>query len=140
MKLLFAALLVVCNGTPSPLMIVDKNMKKPLKPVMEYTTQDYMQRTFPIYTNDKSAIITAADKVAKWIEQTESCHAVDSIFTPHTTFVVSTDCNGGRNVSVRLFTQIAETATTYCFTLVEFETDKRKAQERLMDFATYIDQ
>ncbi|MBB1283740.1 hypothetical protein HRH25_05075 [Flavisolibacter sp. BT320] len=140
MKVLFAALFVAFHSTPTPLMIVDKNMKKPLKAVTEYTTQDYMRRTFPIYTADKSAIIAASDKAAKWIEQAESCNTADSIYTPHTLFVLSTDCNGGPNVTVRLYTQVAETATTYSFTLIENETDKRKAQERLMDFATYIDQ
>ena len=140
MKLLFAALCLVLSGAPAPLIIVDKNMKKPLKAATAYTTEDYMQRTFPIYMADKEAIIAAADKAAKWIEQTESCYTIDTIQTAHTLFRVATDCKGGLNVTVTLFTEVNETATSYSFRLVENETDKRKAQERLMDFATYINQ
>ncbi|HEV7331566.1 MAG TPA: hypothetical protein VGN63_11050 [Flavisolibacter sp.] len=138
MKLLFAALCLLLNGAPASLIIVDKDMKKPLKPASTYSTQDYMQRTFPIYTSDREAIIAAADKAAKWIEQTGSCYTIDTIQTAHTLFRVVTDCEGGLNVTVTLFTEVAETATSYSFRLVENETDKRKAQERLMDFATYI--
>lgn len=140
MKFLFAALCLVLNGTPSPLTIVDKRMKKPLKPATEYTTQDYMQHTFPIYTAEKEALVAAADKAAKWIEGAGTCYTIDTIETAHTQFRLLSDCKEGMSVSVTVFTQVAETATTYSFRLVENETDKRKAQQRLLDFATYIDQ
>ncbi|HEY1022258.1 MAG TPA: hypothetical protein VGE06_08085 [Flavisolibacter sp.] len=140
MKLLFAALCLFLSGTPAPLIIVDKNMKKPLKPASEYTTQDYMQHTFPIYTAEKAALIAAADKAAKWIERAGSCYIIDTVETDHTLFRLVSDCQGGMNVSVTIMTAVTETATTYSFRLVDNETDKRKAQERLMDFATYIDQ
>lgn len=139
MKLLFVALCLVLSGTPGPLAIVDKNMKKPLKPVSAYTTGDYLQHTFPIYTAERAALVAAADKAAKWIEKAGSCYTTGSIQTDHSVFSITFDCEGGMNVSVIIFTEIAETATTYSFRLVENETDKRKAQERLMDFATYID-
>lgn len=140
MKLLIAALCVVFTGTTNHLLIVDKNMKKPLKPATEFSTQDFMQHNFPVYTADKEAIIAAADKAAKWIAQAEGCQITDTVQTPHTFFVVATDCEEGRAVSVRLFTRVAETATIYSFDLVEHEPNRRKAQQRLMAFATYINQ
>ena len=140
MKLFLAALCLFLNGTPAPISIVDKAMKKPLKPATDYTTQDYLQSTFPIYTADREALVAAADKVAKWIERTTSCYITDSIQTEHTLFRLLADCGGGLNVTVTMFTEVAETATTYSFVLVKNETDKRKAQEKLMDFALYINQ
>ncbi|RYZ52869.1 MAG: hypothetical protein EOO14_16170 [Chitinophagaceae bacterium] len=138
MKLFIVALSLFLTGAPTPLIVVDKALKKPLQSVAVYTTQDYLKGTFPIYTAERDALVAAADKVAKWIERTEACYSIDSIRTEHTLFRLLSDCEGGLNVTVTMFTEIAETATTYSFILLKNEGDKRKAQEKLMDFATYI--
>ena len=140
MKLFLALLCLFLNSTPTPLIIVDKALKKPLKTATDYTTQDYLQGTFPIYTADREALVAAADKVAKWIERSEICYLIDSIQTEHTLFRLVSDCEGGQNVTVTIFTEVAETATTYSFMLVKNETDKRKAQEKVLDFAMYLTQ
>lgn len=140
MKLLLTAVCMLFTSVSTPLMILDKNLKKPVRAATEFSVQDYQQHTFPIYTADKEAIIAAADEAARWIEQVNACYTLDSIETPHTRFIVSTDCKNGLSVSVTLMTEVAETRTAYSFALVKFEGDKRKAQQRLMDFATYINQ
>jgi hypothetical protein len=140
MKLLVIAACIFFNSAPSHLMVLDKNLKKPIRAANEFSIQDYMHRNFPIYATDKEAIIMAADQAAKWIEQVQPCYTADSIQTPNSFFVVVTDCEEGMAYSVRLFTRVAENATVYSFTLVENEPSKRKAQQRLMDFATYINQ
>ncbi|NTS43643.1 hypothetical protein HRG84_22375 [Flavisolibacter sp. BT320] len=138
MKLLLVALSLLLSGAPTPLIVVDKALKKPLKSVDVYTTQDYLKGTFPIYTAERDALVAAADKVAKWIERKQDCYSIDSIKTEHTLFRMLSDCEGGLNFSITLFTEVAETATTYSFILVKNEGDKRKAQQKVMDFATYI--
>jgi hypothetical protein len=118
--------------------VVDKNLRKPPEYTNTFTAQHYLQRGFPVYTADTEAIINATDIAVKKLESNVSCNTIDTITVAHTTFLLETTCEGPRKIKVTLITRIEETQTSYSFKLVRHETDIRKAQRKLLDFAAYI--
>jgi hypothetical protein len=140
MKLIIAAVGVLLYATPDPsLLVLDKQLKKPIHATSEFTTTHYLQQFFPVYEAEVEALLQATDIAVKRMEKTV-CYSVDTIATPHTTILVKTECDNVRKISVTVITRIEETNTAFGYNLVEKEENKRKAQQKLLHFATYLDQ
>lgn len=134
--LLVTGLFFFNNHEPS-LLILDKNLKKPIQSATSFTPEQYMQSCFPVYEKDVEAIIQAADMVVKRMENV-SCHAVDTITAAHTRLLLISDCETIQTFSIVLITDITEGNTAFGYTLVAKEENRRKAQQKLLDFATYL--
>jgi hypothetical protein len=141
MKTLLLLLLPLFSATPStPLLLLDTTMRKPAKPAAEFSSVQYLQHHFPVYAEDVPDLVQAADKVVKEMEKEPSCHRIDTVATAHSLFLLVKDCNPVQNISVMLLTKIEETGTTYGYNLVAKEENRRKAQQKVLDFATYMAQ
>ena len=140
MKLLLAALSLFFFHRPAdPLLVIDKDLKKPAAYATTFTTQQYLQRMFPIYALDVPALVEATDKAAKWIEKEQACHSSAKFNAEHTSILVDISCGELKTVTVTLITQVEENNTSYRFSLIRNDEDLRKAQRRVLDFATYIE-
>jgi hypothetical protein len=134
------ALLLLSSPSAPPLLVLDINMKKPVHHATEFTSEQYLQRSFPVYANEAGAIIDAADQVVKLMDQEPLCHHVDTVATAHTRFLLTKSCEGGQNYSVMMLTTVDESQITFGVTLVKNETSRRKAQQKVLDMATYLAQ
>jgi hypothetical protein len=134
-----ACLLFFLQPDP-PLLVLDKNLKKPIHSATAFTTAQYLQHCFPIYASEAEAIVAATDKVVKLIEKELVCHRMDTVATAHTLFLVKQDCAPNPTYSVTVITTIEESHTSYGFKIVREEENRRKAQQKLLDFATYLAQ
>lgn len=140
MKLLLAALSLFFFQRPAdPLLVIDKDLKKPLAYTTTFTTQQYLQRMFPVYAQDVPALVEATDKAVKWIEKEQACNGSTKFNAEHTSIFVDISCDKLKTVTVTLITQVDESNTSYSFSLIRNEEDLRKAQRRMLDFATYIE-
>jgi hypothetical protein len=141
MKLLLAALSLLFLQQPNdPLLVVDKDLKKPLAHASEFTTQLYLQRLFPVYEADVQAIVETTDNAVKWIDKEKACSSATKLTAARTTFLIEVSCEESRKINVVLVTQVKETNTSFSFALTRNEEDLRKVQRKLLDFATYLDQ
>lgn len=141
MKLLLAALSLLFLQHPNePLLVVDKDLKKPPAHASEFTTQLYLQRLFPVYEADVQGVVETTDKAVKWIDKEQSCHSATRLTAARTTFLIEVSCEESRKINVVLVTQVEETNTSYSFALARNEDDLRKVQRKLLDFATYLEQ
>lgn len=141
MKLLLAALsLLFLRPSNEPLLVVDKDLKKPPAHASEFTTQQYLQRLFPVYEADVQAVVETTDKAVKWIDKEQACHSSTKLTAARTTFLLEVSCKENRKINVVLVTQVEETNTSFSFALARNEEDLRKVQRKLLDFATYLEQ
>jgi len=138
MKLLIAFFSLLLVQVTPPYLLVDRDLKKPLSEASTFSTEQYLQRTFPVYKTDVNEIIDAVDLALKAVEKNTEGETRDSISAAHTTIVIEKNVSGNNDVNIILVTTLAELHTTFSFALVRSETDVRKAQRRLLDFATYI--
>lgn len=139
MKLLVAVLsMVLFSNASDRLLVVDKDLRRPLGHTLDFTTQLYLQRNFPVYESETAAVINAVDKAVKWMGKEESCSATTKIAAGHTSIVVELKCEDGKKINLTLFTEVEESQTSYSFAMVRNEYDVRKVQRKLLDFATYI--
>lgn len=138
MKLLIAFFsLLLVHASPAYL-LVDKDLKKPVVHAEEFTTEQYLQRNFPVYAADVNAITDATDLAVRAIDKYAACKTLNTIVAAHTTFLIEKECEGSGRISVTLITEIENNHTSYSFALVRDESDIRKVQRKLLDFATYI--
>ena len=141
MKIIFALASLLLFTKPDPsFFVLDKSLKKPVQSASDFTTADYKQHSFPVYASETAAIIAATDKVVKLMDKDPVCYQFDTVTTGHTTFLLMQDCGVKHNYSVMMITNIEEHQTTFGFALVKNEDSKRKAQQKLLDFATYLAQ
>jgi hypothetical protein len=141
MKLLFALFyLFFFNRPADPMLVIDKDLKKPVTMTNTFTSEQYLQRTFPVYAHDVSTVVDATDKAVKWIDREQTCNSATKITAAHTSFLINITCEEFKKISVTLITQMDESNTSYSFPLIRNEEDLRKAQRRLLDFATYLEQ
>lgn len=139
MKLLIVLAGIFLFHKPAPtLLIIDRELKKPWQPATEFTTQQYMQNGFPIYASDLDALEKAANKAAIQIGQGMICYSTDTVKTSRSGFLLHIDCHPMKTITVILQTFIPEKDITYNFSLVTKEASQRKAQQKLLDFATYL--
>ena len=137
--LLFTCLLTY-HHPDTVLLVVDKQLKKPLQETNRFTLETYLQQSFQVYAAEKEAVIEAVDRAVKWMDMENECFVLDSFRTAHTTIVVSTDCVNRTRYTLMLLTRLEESQNTYSFAIADGEENKRKAQQQLLDFATYLDQ
>jgi hypothetical protein len=141
MKTLLLLVLLLLSGKPSTsLLLLDTTLRKPAQPATGFTPGQYLQHHFPVYTAEVQELVEAADKVVKEIERDLFCHDIDTIATAHSMFLLVKDCKPVQNVSVMLLTKIEETGITYGYNLIAREENRRKAQQKVLDFATYMAQ
>ena len=139
MKILaaFVTLLLFWSNL-SPIMVIDRDFKKPVRYTNNFTPDLYFQRNFPLYSADLDAMIEATDKAAKKIDHGIACGTMDTISANRTNIYISTGCNQPKTISILLVTRIENTQTDYSFELVRKESDMRLAQRKLLDFTTYL--
>jgi hypothetical protein len=143
MKCFIAVAFLLISGRPATsLLLLDINLKKPVQQVTGFTMTQYLQQRFPIYASEVEAIIDATDKVVKQMDREPHCNQMDTVATAHSMFLLTKSCEGGQNftVTVVLVTKVEESQTSFGFKLVKNEMNKRKAQQKLLDFATYLAQ
>lgn len=141
MKCLLALACLLYAYKPDPsLLVLDKDLKKPVHTANRFTATQYLQHCFPVYAAETSDIIAATDNVVKKLDDEPACHRMDTITAAHTTFLLIQDCDPTPAVSVILMTTVEESQTTFGFTVVSKEENRRKAQQKLLDFAAYLDQ
>lgn len=124
------------NHTPTPMLLIDKNLKKPAQISESFSLELYFKNTFPIYASDVNVVSDGAEKVAKKIYQGIGCYTTDSIMANRSLFIIHTECDRGKEVTVRLVTKMDE-ATIDCV-LLNKESNMRKAQEKLLNFSAYL--
>jgi hypothetical protein len=141
MKLLGMLLPVLFLHThPDPVLLVDTGLKKPVGQTENFTVQHYLQRKFPVYADDLTAINKATDKVAKMLSR-ESQFNYDTVFANRTVFVLNTtEEYNYKLVTVRAVTLMEDSNTSFDFELVSKESNSRKAQKKVLDFANYLEQ
>lgn len=128
------------NASDGSLLIVDKDLKHPPTQSTEFTLQHYLRRTFPVYTADVQNLTDAVDEAVKLFDRKPASSVPDTIAAGHTTILVATESGGNNTINITLVTEMDESRTSYSFALVRNEGDMRKAQRRLLDFATYLNQ
>ena len=139
MKLLISLLLLGFLTRPEArLMLIDRNLKQPAVYANDFNFDQYVHRTFPLYVQDLPAVIEAAEKAAKRIEQGIGCNEYDTVDANHTRFIIYADCQRSKMISVRLVTKIEEQKIWCDFELIRKQDNNRKAQRQLLDFSTYL--
>lgn len=139
MKFLTAIVsLLFLQPTDPSLLVLDKALQKPVAATNIFTPAEYQQHYFPVYASEAAAIIEAADTVVKRMERVPACFQTDTVTAGHTTFLLLQDCGMGPNYSVILITSLEESGTSFGFAIVNEEANRRKAQQKLLDFATYL--
>jgi hypothetical protein len=122
------------------LLVIDMDGKKPLRACTEFSAEQYLSRTFPIYETDLKAVVEATVQAAKCIGRAPDCGTVDTIRTAHSLLIVRTECDHGKRFTMRYVTKIDEQNFLCDFELVKKEGDPRAAQTKLIDFAAYLSQ
>lgn len=130
-------LLTLSAFTYSPgILLIDIEMKNDIKTAEKFTIEDCIKKSFPVYAEDIKAVIEATEKTAKTIDRNDQCEY--SINANHTTIYLKKDCKKAQGFSVRFVTKLENEKTYFDFELVRNETDRRVAQQRLLDFAAYL--
>lgn len=139
MKLLLLLLSVSLLPKPDPkLVLIDRQLKNRAVSAEHFSFDQYINRTFPIYTEDISAVIAALEAIAKKMEQKTVCDESDTVNVRHTRFIINTNCHPYRNVSVRMITRLDENNICCSFELIQKEDNYRKIQRALLDLSTYL--
>ena len=140
MKLVVVFISLLLAHTTPPFMLVDRNLKKPPGYASAFTTEQYLQRSFPVYTNDVNEIIDAVDLAVKDVGKSTEAETMDSVMAAHTTLVINKNAAGTYNIDVTVLTRIDEINTSFSFALIRGESDIRRVQRKLLDFAVYLNQ
>jgi len=138
MKILFAFLTLLLAHANPPYLVVDRNLKKPLTSASAFTTEQYLQQTFPVYKAEVDEIIEAIDLAVKAVGKASDAETQETITAAHTNIIIKKNVTGTATIEVVLVTNIDAIHTSFSFALVRQETDVRKAQRRLLDFAVYL--
>lgn len=118
--------------------LIDRQLKKPAIHSEQFTFDQYIGRTFPVYSGDVTAVIAAAELVAKKLEQKMECGQSDTVNANHTCFIITSTCHPYNSVSVRLLTSIEEQRISCGLELIQKQDNYRKAQRVLLDFSSYL--
>jgi len=140
MKLVTLLLLfgIVHNSTPG-LLLLDTTYRTTPTKTEDFTWDMYTDKRFPIYAEDKKAIIEGAKKLAKLIDNDPACHVWDTVAVNHSRFIISVRCDDYKTYTVRFQTRIIEKTLNCNFELANKEIDPKKVQRKLIDFATYLE-
>ena len=134
---LIAILLFFALSNPPEILVVDTGLKKGLKTTEDFTIEEYFHRNFPIYVDDVTEVIEGVQKIAKIIDRNVQC--IDTISANRTVIFLQTNCETNKAISVRLLTKIDGKKMFFDFELVRNETNRRMAQQRLLELASYLE-
>lgn len=138
MKLLILFLSLSFFSRPeSKFVLIDRNLKQPMAYADSYSFDRAIHKTFPVYKEDLPAVIDAAEKAARRIDQGITCSQYDTINANHTRFIIYSDCEKNKTVSVKIITKIEQNVVC-AFELIKQQDNNRKAQRQLLDFSTYL--
>jgi hypothetical protein len=126
------------NKPDSKFVLVDRNLKRPAVASNHFYPEQFMYRTFPLYSEDLPAVIEAAEAAARRIEQPLECGKTDSVVAGHTRILITAGCQPYHYKSVRIVTKIDDQRIWCDFELVREEDRNRKIQRLLLDFSTYL--
>lgn len=137
---IIAFLLSLCllKSSPEKLTVIDMNLVKPPGYATEFAVDSYFKRRFPIHTSDLKDVIEATEKAAKLIDKKKDFISDTLLLSTQTTLVISASADKNKIITVRLITTLEGGSLSFNFDLVRNEDNQRKAQRRLLDFATYL--
>jgi len=135
MKLLLLLFSSIALSSPG-ILVIDIGMKHEIKATEDFTIEDYFKKSFPVYADDITAVINATEKIARSIDRNTAC--VDTVYANRTMVYMKKNCDGDQSISVRFVTKMEDKNMYFDFELVRKETDRRLAQQRLLDFAAYL--
>lgn len=138
MKLFFACLTLLLVHTSPAYLVLDRDLKKPPVHTSSFTTEQYLQRGFPVYVADVEAVTEAIDRAVKAIDKSSACNGVETIFAAHTIIRIFRKCEEDERFDVMMITKVEEEQTSFSFAVVLQEADIRKAQRKLLDIAMYM--
>lgn len=125
--------------SPQQLLILDQKLKKPIRTATDFNAVQFMQNNFPVYAADVNDVIRATDKTVKYLDKIKTCFTCDTITAARTMFIIKTDClEGIENITVMVVTAMEESKSSFGFSISARETNKRKAQQNLLNFAAYL--
>jgi hypothetical protein len=122
---------------PARLTVIDMNLVQPVTEETDFTTASYFKRKFPINSIDLKAVIAAAEKATRLLDS-KRVFTADTLLKGRTTFIISTNDDEYKTITVRLITVLEGSSVSFSFDLLKQVDDKRKAQRKLVDFATYL--
>jgi hypothetical protein len=139
---LVALLLLLGFFHPSPpaLLLLDTSYRTTPTKVDDFTWDMYTNERFPVYADDRKAIIDAAKKLARLIDNDPNCGIWDTTAANHSRFIVSVQCGDYKTYTVRFQTIIKEKSLNCNIELANKETDPKKAQRKIIDFASYLEE
>ena len=141
MKSVFVLVLVtLLKPVPAKFLVVDRDLKKPAAHASQFTTELYLQRNFPDYASEVKELVEATDKAVKRLDEGFTCNQFQKIESGHTAIMIHQRCDETKRLSITLVTEMEGTKTSFSFALVVNETEIQRAQRKLLDFATYINQ
>ena len=118
------------------LLLVDRQLKTPLRAVAAYSYDDFIADRFPIHAADRQALINILEVAAKSLENPAAFRRPDTLLARNSRLLLIPAAVDGR-LSVRLITQLTENLL-YDFTLIQAENRKRKIQQALLNLRYYL--
>lgn len=122
---------------PVRLTIIDMNLVQPAREETDFTAASYFKRRFPINSTDVLPVIDAAGKAARLLDS-KRAFTTDTLLNAGTTFIITTNNDESKTITVRLITSLEGGSTTFAFDLLKKESDRRKAQRKLVEFGAYL--
>ncbi len=116
--------------------VVDMTLKLPISYTDAFTNDLIFKKKFPVYANELKLLSDATQEAAKQIHKGVRCNVRDTVTAGHTLIIIIGDCSDDKLISVVLKTQLED--MNIFIPIVTKEVDKRKAQMKLIDFATYL--
>jgi len=124
---------------PATILVIDTYLREDVGAINDFTQEQYFKKKFPIYSSDLEKVVAAAEEAAQLLNRGTTCYKSDTIQANRTTFIIHTNCERNKEVTVQLITTIEGRYTSFDFELVRKEDNMRKAQRRILDFAMYLE-
>ncbi|HZH66378.1 MAG TPA: hypothetical protein VEY10_15905 [Flavisolibacter sp.] len=127
------------SAPPARLTVIDTNLVHPVTEEEDFTVDSYFKRKFPINSVDLKPVIAAAEKASKLLDS-KKVFTSDTLLQGGTTFIITSNNDQYKTITVRLITVLEESRISFSFNLLTEEGDRRKAQRKLADFGAYLQQ
>jgi hypothetical protein len=121
------------------LTVIDMNLVQPVTEETNFMMDSYFKRKFPINSVDLKAVIAASEKAARLLDS-KKVFTTDTLLKAGTTFIINTNEDVNKTITVRLITALEGGSVSFSFDLVKREVNRRKAQRKLADFGAYLQQ
>ena len=127
------------SAPPAQLTVIDMNLVQPVTEEKDFTVDSYFKRKFPINSVDLKPVIAAAEKAARLLDS-KKVFTTDTLLQGGTTFIITTNNDKYKTITVRLITALEESRVSFSFNLLTEVADRRKAQQKLVEFGAYLQQ